>query len=435
MTGIEDRLDIIIPAHNEASRIAPTLIEYCSYFRDRATIIVVANGCTDGTVSIVRELQSRFSNLALLDVPARIGKGGAVRAGFKVGRGAYVGFVDADLSTTPEEYARLAAICHDRGFVGVIGSRWMRASVVMPRQPAERRVASRVFNLLVRCMLRIKYADTQCGAKVFKRSAISAVLDNLALSNFAFDIDLLHALNRHGHSVAEVPTVWSDVAAGTKVQLVSTAFAMFRALLWLALRDSYVARLPYFEFLARDAILRVCGAIRLLVASDIPPYADSACGRLQGILERLQDAGHSVTWVCSTTLPHAARWRRSAGWLKLFAWWCLSDRDFDGILEVAGQSRLTFPHISSKPKFVIGALPDDPRYREYFRIDEIDGKFVVRRPNGRVMTQDLDLASALLRALRSALGSRGTFHTTGEDWSLTFTEVVTGQTREQALSI
>ena len=77
-------LRIVIPAYNEESRIGPTLTQYCSEFGDLATVVVVAGGCTDGTVGVVHDLQATFHNLELLEIAKAIGKGGAVRAGFTV---------------------------------------------------------------------------------------------------------------------------------------------------------------------------------------------------------------------------------------------------------------------------------------------------------------------------------------------------------------
>src|SRR6266404_2702171 len=96
----EPEIRIVVPASNEESRISTTIREYCEHFGDRARVVVVANGCEDGTEHVVKTLQERYTNLALITINARIGKGGAVRAGFSSGLEPLVGFTDADGSTS-----------------------------------------------------------------------------------------------------------------------------------------------------------------------------------------------------------------------------------------------------------------------------------------------------------------------------------------------
>jgi len=163
---------IIIPAHNEDARIEPTVREYCEHFGARAVITVITNACTDSTASIVHALSRTFANLELVDISASIGKGGAIRVGFTLGNEPFIGFTDADQSTSAAEFARLLNVCNRAGACGVIGSRWKRGAHVMRKQSLARRIASRIFNRTVVAMFALPFYDTQCGAKVFRRDAI-----------------------------------------------------------------------------------------------------------------------------------------------------------------------------------------------------------------------------------------------------------------------
>ncbi|HIE11159.1 MAG TPA: glycosyltransferase family 2 protein [Kiritimatiellae bacterium] len=229
-------LSIVIPAHNEENRLVPTLETYCGYFgklyADTYEIIVVANACVDRTAGVARDVAARFREIRVIEEPRPVGKGGALLIGFDVARGAAIGFVDADGSTPPDAFHHL--IRHLNGADIVIASRWHSKSTVEPRQPWKRRVASRVFNVLVRLLFGLQVSDTQCGAKVFKRQAYATVRSFLGLTRWAFDVDLLYQFRRHGFRILEIPTVWRDVA-GSKLNLKRAAIEMSLAITRLRL--------------------------------------------------------------------------------------------------------------------------------------------------------------------------------------------------------
>lgn len=227
-------ISIIIPAHNEEKRITKTLDAYCELFKDDE-IIISLNACTDKTLDIVKTHQMIYSNLKYIESPIGA-KGHAVIEGFKVAKGDYIGFVDADSSTTAEEYYRLYTnlINYGPNYDGIIASRYMKGSDVSPKQSFRRIVVSRIFNTFVKCMLWLPYHDTQCGAKIFKREAILKVLPDLKTTKWAFDIDLLYQMKRNIFKVQEVPTVWSDKEY-SKLNFLKAAPNMFLAIMRLRL--------------------------------------------------------------------------------------------------------------------------------------------------------------------------------------------------------
>jgi glycosyltransferase involved in cell wall biosynthesis len=234
-------LRIVIPAFNEAERIDPTIAEYCNHFGPRAAVLVVTDGCTDKTNAVVRSAQRRYDNLHLIELADHVGKGGAIRIGLDSGAEEFVGYVDADGATSALEFDRLYVIAMRDDIQGVIGSRWLKGARVEPRQPLRRRFASRAFNVIVRALFSLDFRDTQCGAKIFRRSALASALGRLELCDFAADIEILWKLARAGHNVLEVPTVWADRSVGTKVALLSAGWTMLRGVIYLRLRESTAA--------------------------------------------------------------------------------------------------------------------------------------------------------------------------------------------------
>ncbi|HEY1868022.1 MAG TPA: glycosyltransferase [Candidatus Cybelea sp.] len=248
---------IVIPAFNEGTRITSTLAQYCPRFGNTASILVVANGCSDDTCGVVRCMQKYFANLNLIEFPAKIGKGGAVRLGLGTGREEFVGFVDADGSTKAEEFERLYRIARCSNAQAVIGSRWLRGARLEPCQPLTRRLASRAFNGIVRRLFTLDLRDTQCGAKIFRRRALRAVLRELELCDFAADIEILWRLHRAGQTILEIPTVWSDKRSGSKVHLLPASWRMLKSVVYLRLRHSRLSNSPMLGLLRGSSVLPI----------------------------------------------------------------------------------------------------------------------------------------------------------------------------------
>ncbi len=230
------KLSIISPAYNEENRIRPFLEAYTAYFcekyDDEVELLIVVNGSTDATASVAQEFAEQHPQVRVIVEPRKIGKGGAIMLGFEAAQGDVMGFVDTDAATPPDAFQDLVERIGDAD--AVIASRWFKESIVWPKQTVLRRIASRVFNLLVRSLFGLKIWDTQCGAKVIKKSAIESILPELGLTQWAFDVDLLFQLKRGGFRVIEAPTVWHDVG-GSQLRVGRASMEMLLAICRLRL--------------------------------------------------------------------------------------------------------------------------------------------------------------------------------------------------------
>ncbi len=223
-------LSIIIPALNEEHRIRPTLEHYAAAFPKQTEIIVVINGTTDNTLKVVQDVAKKYSYIQYMNFPEKIGKGGAIIEGFKKAKGTYLCFVDADSSTEPDQIEKLYHELQTSDYAGIIGSRWMKGSVIKKYQPLSRIIASRVYNLLVRYYLGLHLKDSQCGAKIFRKEAIIDVLPEILPTTWEFDVSLLYTLHKRGYRVKEVPIVWED-KLGSNLKIRLTAPKMFKSLM------------------------------------------------------------------------------------------------------------------------------------------------------------------------------------------------------------
>ena len=240
---------LLIPAYNEEDRIGPVLREVVLHFRAHYDgsfrVVVVLNGCRDGTLDVVRAVASELSEIQFLDFPEPIGKGGALIEGLKLAPTAdVIGYIDADGATGPAAFLELVKLLPEADCV--IGSRWLAGSVLHQSQSWMRRRFSRIFHGIVQLLFRMNIRDTQCPAKVLRRDAVEAVHDALQIADLAFDVNLLYALKRHGRRVLEMPIEWTDKLGSTVTRnLLRSSLVMFLSVVRLRLVYS-----PCYRWLA-----------------------------------------------------------------------------------------------------------------------------------------------------------------------------------------
>jgi dolichyl-phosphate beta-glucosyltransferase len=240
---LEPAYSIVIPAYNEGARLGATLQKVLAYVRAQgwnAEVLVVNDGSRDNTADIVRKFAANDTALRLLENPGNRGKGYSVRNGMLHARGQIVLFSDADLSAPIEEAPKLFQALAG-GTDIAIGSRWLRAETQTHRQPLHRQLFGRVFNLLLRITLGLKFKDTQCGFKAFKRSAVEAIFPRQKIERWGFDPEILFLARKFGFSVQEVSVAWGH-SGGARINPVVDGFRMFVEMLrvrWYDLTGKY----------------------------------------------------------------------------------------------------------------------------------------------------------------------------------------------------
>jgi len=202
---------VIIPAYNEAARISHALESVVGCIRRRgwsAEVIVVNDGSLDRTADIVRAFAASAPEIRLLQNPGNRGKGYSVRHGILEALGEIVMFTDADLSAPIEEADDLFAAINAGADIA-IGSRWLERSRQTIRQPFYRRFFGRCFNGVTRAIMRLPFADTQCGFKAFRRAAAQVVFKLQTIERWGFDPEILFIALRRGYRITEVPVSWA----------------------------------------------------------------------------------------------------------------------------------------------------------------------------------------------------------------------------------
>lgn len=215
-------LSIVIPAYNEAKRINPLL---SGLIEQDIEYIFICDG-TDNTYDIIQEYARDHIqlNIRCFSYEKRLGKGGGVYTGFRKSSAPVIGFMDADNSTPVSELVRLHSLMGEHD--GVIGSRHMPGQVLQRKQSIFRRIQSRAFNGFIRMIFGLPFHDTQCGAKIFRKEVVDAILPRLQSKGFEFDVELLWNCIRSGYSLIEIPVIWNDTL-DSRLRMTDTVSMLF----------------------------------------------------------------------------------------------------------------------------------------------------------------------------------------------------------------
>lgn len=201
----EVRLSVVIPAYREVAEIATTVARVREELADVAAdggleVVVVDDGSGDGTAAAAREAGADL----VVELHPNQGKGAAVRAGMLAAHGRTRAFTDADLSYAPGQIAGLLGQV-EGGWDVVVGDRYHAGSTTLVEAGALRQVGGRAINLATRAVLRERHPDTQCGLKALRGDVAEVLFSHARIDGFAFDVELIHLVERHGLSLTEVP--------------------------------------------------------------------------------------------------------------------------------------------------------------------------------------------------------------------------------------
>ena len=206
-------LSVIIPAFNEERRLIATLTAVESYLKAQTytyQVIISDDGSTDQTITVAKQWCSNKSNFQILPSPSgNRGKGDAVRRGVLASVGELILFMDADNSVPLTELPKLIQWI-DRSPV-VIGSKYAEGAIYQGTS-ATRTALSRMSNWLIKILAVPAVADTQCGFKLFQKTAGQEIFRRLTIPRFGFDIELLVIARELKFNYQEVGVRWTTNA-------------------------------------------------------------------------------------------------------------------------------------------------------------------------------------------------------------------------------
>ena len=199
------RFSIVVPVYNEADFIPealPRLVAAMDGLATQYRILLVENGSTDGTAEIAGTLAPP-EKVTVESLPAA-DYGAAMRHGFLRAEGDWV--VNFDIDYFSAEFIR--TVMDQDGADLVIGSK--RDPGSEDNRPLIRRLATRVFNVLLRTILGSHVSDTH-GMKAFKKDLVEAIVPHVHSTQDLFDTELVVRAERAGYKITEVPVVVEEL--------------------------------------------------------------------------------------------------------------------------------------------------------------------------------------------------------------------------------
>ncbi|AMY11705.1 Undecaprenyl-phosphate 4-deoxy-4-formamido-L-arabinose transferase [Luteitalea pratensis] len=255
------RLSLVIPAHNEAEGITPTLRAFSARLRAEGIpfeLVVVDDHSTDGTAEVLAGLSEELPELRRVENPRPGGFGHAVLAGLEQFNGDAVCIVMADASDDPADvvtyYQRLS-----EGFDCVFGSRFVRGAKVVD-YPRHKLLLNRLANTFIRLLFGLRLNDTTNAFKCYRRGVIAGCQPLLS-KHFNLTVELpLKAIVR-GYSYTVVPINWYNRTTGVsklKLKEMGSRYLFIVLYVWL---EKVLSRGDYSRR-SGDASGRVSGDVR-----------------------------------------------------------------------------------------------------------------------------------------------------------------------------
>lgn len=199
---------IVIPARNEEQNIADTINAIRStliHENINFEIVVVNDGSSDQTYSIVQQLNLKDNRIKIVNNPFSNGIGHAIRYGLECFSGDYVIIAMADASDEPKD---ILGYIHEfqKGYDCCFGSRWISKGLV-ENYPQHKLVLNRFVNWCISFLFQINYADVTNAFKGYSRKAIKGISPILS-RHFNITVELpLKAIVR-GYKFSIIPTRW-----------------------------------------------------------------------------------------------------------------------------------------------------------------------------------------------------------------------------------
>jgi len=202
---LKNHFVIIMPAYNEAGRIASTIAGIRKF--SGADIIVVNDGSTDDTVAEAKEAGADVINL-----PFNLGYGAALQTGFKYALKKKYEFavqMDADGQHDPSSILPLIKPVINDEIDIVIGSRFLDKGNY--KAPLVRRMGMYFFGFITSILTGRKITDPTSGFQALNKK----VMEFYASKAYPFDYpdaDVLIMLHRKGFRFKEVPVIMHNAA-------------------------------------------------------------------------------------------------------------------------------------------------------------------------------------------------------------------------------
>ncbi len=156
-------LTIIIPVYNEEGnldRVKNEITVFFQKFPKKAKVLFVNDGSADNSLSIIEQICNGSDNFQYISFDKNYGLSAAIKAGFDAADTPWVGYIDADLQTTPDDFITLFEYTNDYDLV--TGVRTGRKDSFV------KNMSSKIANGIRRLFTHDGMDDTGCPMKLIR---------------------------------------------------------------------------------------------------------------------------------------------------------------------------------------------------------------------------------------------------------------------------
>ncbi len=165
-------VSIVVPLKNEEESL-PELEAWvrrvCESNRLSYELILVDDGSTDKSWSIIQQLNKQNSAVRGIKFRRNYGKSAALHTGFQTASGEVVITMDADLQDSPDEIPELCRMIREDRYDLVSGWKKVR------HDPASKTLPTKLFNAVTRWMSGIHLHDFNCGLKAYRNDVVKTI--------------------------------------------------------------------------------------------------------------------------------------------------------------------------------------------------------------------------------------------------------------------
>ncbi len=225
---------VVIPTYNEIENIE-AIVKAIFSLPVHFDILIVDDNSPDGTAQKVKNLQSVYSNLFIIERAGKLGLGTAYLTGFDWALSKNYELIyemDADFSHNPDDLVRLYESCSNGGADVAIGSRYV-SGVNVVDWPLSRVIMSYGASIYVRLITGMRVKDTTAGFVCYHADVLRNIKSYPIRSvGYGFQIEMKFTAWKLGYKIIEVPIIFTDRKFGVS----KMSGGIFSEALWGVMR-------------------------------------------------------------------------------------------------------------------------------------------------------------------------------------------------------
>ncbi|MEW5692397.1 MAG: glycosyltransferase [Candidatus Hydrogenedentota bacterium] len=228
-------LSIVLPVFNEEKILAENFQKIHSFLKGNIPayeIILGNDGSTDNSLSIIKELKEKYENVKYVTQDINTYRGFILTKAMRIAGGDYIGYLDIDLEIDFLYIKDFLKLLENDNYDVVIASKYIERDTLKDLKKF-RYFLHLVHYCTVKTLLNSDIRDNQGGLKIFKKAAIKSILDEIILTDWMWDTEVLTRLQNKGYRIKEFPVKLNAIDRRSKIKFLKASIKSFISILYL----------------------------------------------------------------------------------------------------------------------------------------------------------------------------------------------------------